>query len=325
MSEKIPTGNWYTAWRRRRRALRESQHLIKETRRILRSYSHRIKEEVATEVLRAVEELQAATKGGRPNVLRDKLERLDDLVDKHLAFGRKSALREYAESIGLAVLVALFLRAFVVEAFKIPSGSMIPTLEVGDHIFVNKFIYGLRVPGANVKFGQYRDPKRGEVIVFVYPMDEEKDFIKRIVAIGGDTVALEQNVIILNGKPISRRRLPGSCSYLDSEEGTNRREPKACIAYEEELDGTRYRVVQDVNNFSVDHKPKKIPMGHVFVMGDNRDNSHDSRFWGTVPFDHLKGKAMIIWWSRGDVDGIRWRRFFDLVHATPPPVAPIDY
>ena len=102
--------------------------------------------------------------------LRERLEKLDELVERQLAFGRKSAVREYAESIGIAVLVALLLRAFVVEAFKIPSGSMIPTLQVGDHIFVNKFIYGLRIPLTNIKFFR-RKPKRGEVIVFIYPQD----------------------------------------------------------------------------------------------------------------------------------------------------------
>jgi signal peptidase I len=322
MSERSSQGGWFTKWRKRRRALRESKHLIKEARRILRAHGHRIKEEIVAEVLRTIDELQGALRGDRASVLRDKLEKLDELVDKHLAFGRKSALREYTESIGLAVLVALFLRAFVVEAFKIPSGSMIPTLEVGDHIFVNKFIYGLRVPMSNIKFGQLRDPKRGEVIVFVYPVDEEKDFIKRIVAIGGDTIALEQNVIFLNGKPIKRKRLAGTCSYLDAEEGTSRREPKSCVAYEEELDAVKYHVIQDVASFSIDRKPVKIPKGHLFVMGDNRDNSHDSRFWGTVPFDHVKGKAIVIWWSSGDLDGIRWRRFFDLVHAPPAPAPP---
>lgn len=310
--------HWYSRWRKRRRARREAQHLMRESRRILKKHAYRIKEEVAEEVRRAVAELKAALAEGRSGAVRERIERLDELVDKHLAFGRKSAVREYAESIGIAVLIALFLRAFVVEAFKIPSGSMIPTLEVGDHIFVNKFIYGLRVPFTNYKFWEIRKPRRGEVIVFVFPQDEEKDFIKRIVAVSGDTVAFENNMVLVNGKPIPTTRLPGPCTYPDVEEGSDRWEPKACLAYIEEQDGTRYRVIHDLSGpFFPDRKPIKIPEGHVFVMGDNRDNSHDSRFWGTVPEDHIKGRALFIWFSYGQPDGLRLRRFFQAVHGVP--------
>jgi signal peptidase I len=320
MAEKGGSGgNWFTRWRKSRRAKREARHLIKEARRILRKHGYRLKEDVIEDVSKATLALKAALAEKRFPAIRDRLEKLDELVDKHLAFARKSALREYAESIGVAVLVALLLRAFVVEAFKIPSGSMIPTLKIGDHIFVNKFIYGLRVPFTHIKWDLFRKPRRGEVIVFVYPQDESKDFIKRIVAIEGDTVAVERNVVLINGKPIPRRPLAGPCIYPDAEEGSERWEPRPCHAFLEELDGVRYRVIHDVNSFSIDRKPVRVPAGHVFVMGDNRDNSHDSRFWGTVPDELIKGKAMIIWWSSGDPDGIRWRRFFDLVHTPPDP------
>jgi signal peptidase I len=323
MSDKGQSGNFFTRWRRRRRAFREARHLSKESRRILRKYGYRIKEEVVVEVRQADTALREALSRGQFSEVREKLEKLDELVDKHLAFGRKSALREYTESIGVAVLVALLLRAFVVEAFKIPSGSMLPTLEVGDHIFVNKFVYGLRIPWTHFKFAELRKPRRGEVIVFIYPQDESKDFIKRIVAVGGDTVAVERNVVIINGKPVKRRQLPGPCVYPDIEEGSDRWEPRSCTAYEEEQDGIRYRVIQDLHAHIRDLKPQKVPEGQVFVMGDNRDNSHDSRFWGTVPGVNIKGKAMIIWWSSGDPDGIRWRRFFDLVHSDPPAPKPL--
>jgi signal peptidase I len=312
------SSNAFSRWRKRRRARREAKHLIKEARRILRRHRRRIKEEVAADVRRAADELKQALRGGRFSVIRERLEHLDELMDRHLAFGRKSALREYAESIGIAVLIALLLRAFVVEAFKIPSGSMIPTLEVGDHIFVNKFIYGFRIPFTNIKFLPVKKPKRGEVIVFVYPQDEDKDFIKRIVAVGGDSIAFRDNAVIVNGRPIKRRRLPGPCVYPEVEEGSDRWEPRPCVAYEEEQDGNRYRVIHDLNGISFpDRKPVKIPEGQVFVMGDNRDNSHDSRFWGTVPDSHIKGRAIFIWWSYGQPDGIRWRRFFQWVHGTP--------
>jgi signal peptidase I len=317
------SGSSFSRWRKRRRASREAKHLIKEARRILRKHKHRIKGDVAEEVKRAIDALEEARGLKRYGQLRDRLEKLDDLVEKHLAFGRKSALREYTESIGIAVLVALLLRAFVVEAFKIPSGSMIPTLKVGDHLFVNKFIYGLRIPFTNRKIVDFEDPRRGEVIVFVYPKqddkEEDKDFIKRIVAVGGDTVAIRDNVIVVNGKPVLRQRLPGKCSYIpDKDEEGGPRDRRECVSYLEEAGGIRYQVNQDVDGYvQRDFPPRKVPEGHVFVMGDNRDNSHDSRFWGFVPHENIKGRAIIIWWSYGDPDGIRWRRFFQWVHSLP--------
>jgi len=306
-------------WRRRRRLLREGAQVLKEGRRIRRKFGDRLGEDAAEDVDKGLESLKDALQRKRVSQVSDRAEKLDALLDKHLSFGRKSTFREYTESIGVAVLIALVLRAFVVEAFKIPSGSMIPTLEVGDHIFVNKFVYGLRVPLTNYKFIQVRKARRGEVIVFVFPKDESKDFIKRVVAIEGDTVAMRQNVIQINGRPIKRRALPGPCTYTDAEEGSDQGYPKPCTAYEEELDNTTFRVIQDRNGFPMDREPKKVPADHVFVMGDNRDNSHDSRFWGPVPDSHIKGKAMIIWWASGEPDGIRWRRFFNLVHAGPEP------
>ena len=305
--------------------MRESKHLIKETRRILKKYKSSIKKEITADTAKAIEALEEAISSGRIGQIQDRGEKLERILDKHLAFGRKSALREYTESIGIAVLIALLLRAFVVEAFKIPSPSMFPTLEVGDHIFVNKFIYGLRVPLANYlripmersKFLTWGRVDRGEVVVFVYPKDESKDFIKRVVAVGGDTIAVDNNQIVLNGKPIRRRRLQGPCTYSDEEEGSSRYEPRMCVAWEEKLDNTTYRVFQDPRSPPFPMAATKIPEGHIFVMGDNRDNSADSRSWGLVPMSNIKGKAMIIWWSSGDPDGIRWRRFFSDVHATP--------
>jgi signal peptidase I len=331
-------GNAFSRWRRRRRLAREAKQLVKEARRILRKHRRRIKEDLAAEVRGAMDALKDSLASGRVASIQDRADKLDRLLDRYLSFARKSAFREYAESIGLAVLIALLLRAFVVEAFKIPSGSMIPTLDVGDHIFVNKFIYGLRVPFANTKFISVRSPRRGEIIVFIFPgreckVDDEcrgaercvegrchgdsKDFIKRVIAIGGDRVELRQNQPIINGKPIRREQLPGPCTYSDAEEGFEHRPAKVCEVYEEELDGIRYHVIQDPYLSPSDMEPVAVPPGNVFVMGDNRDNSHDSRYWGTVPDREIKGKAMIIWWSSGDPDGVRWNRFFSLVHALP--------
>ncbi len=304
-------------WRQRRRLAREARGLAKEARRILRRQGYRVRDEVAARVRDAAAALDEARRGGGIEAMRTHLERLDGLLDRHLSFGRKSAVREYTESIGVAVIIALLLRAFVVEAFKIPSGSMIPTLKVGDHIFVNKFIYGIRIPFTNYKPRFMEgEPKRGEVIVFVYPVDETKDFIKRVVAVGGDTIEVRNEVVYVNGEAVPRRRLPGPCTYADVEEESGRWQPRACVAFEERVGDITYRVIQDAGLSNLnDMPPVKVPPRHVFVMGDNRDNSHDSRRWGPVPDDNIKGKAMIIWWSRGVPEGIRWRRFFHLVHS----------
>jgi signal peptidase I len=200
----------------------------------------------------------------------------------------------------LILVVPTLLRLFVVEAFRIPAGSMIPTLLVGDHIFVSKTGY---------------TPRRGDVVVFAYPEDETKDFIKRIVALGGDTIEVRDNQIHLNGKPIPRRRLPGACTYEEADEESGQVEQRPCVAYEERLDENRFTVIQDADPVALPPPPMvKVPAGHVFVMGDNRDNSHDSRFWGGVPVANIKGKASVIWWSSGP-GGTRGDRFWKKIHG----------
>src|SRR5450755_2575380 len=180
-------------WRDRaawKRARLEGRHLVKESRRILRKKSFRIPEAMAALVSAQADAVDEALKGQTEADLeqvRKAIAALDDTMDEHLAFARKSTLREYSESIGIAVAIALLLRAFVVEAFQIPSGSMIPTLEVGDHIFVAKFSYGLVVPFSNKKILEFRQPSRGDVIVFKFPQDPSIDYIKRVVGLPGET------------------------------------------------------------------------------------------------------------------------------------------
>jgi signal peptidase I len=299
----------------RRRAVKESRLLLREARRAVRRYAHRLTETQATTVRAAIDTLSAALTERDFDKLPGALNALDDTMDANLGFARKSTAREYAESFGVAVLIALFLRAFVVEAFKIPSGSMIPTLQVGDHIFVNKFIYGVRVPFTNIKFGmEYRKPKRGEVIVFIYPKEPDKDFIKRIVAIEGDTVEVRDNQIFINGVGVPRSHVDGDCHYEDFVEETAHWEERRCEGWIETVNGVKYTTVYDKNGGVHSTRPVTVPKDSVFVMGDNRDNSHDSRFWGFVPFDLIKGKAMIIWWSHGEPEGVRVNRLFHLIY-----------
>lgn len=213
---------------------------------------------------------------------------------------RKSVVREYAEAIIVAMLLAFAIRVFVVQAFKIPSGSMIPTLLIGDHILVSKLSYGFQWPtdcklqwnfppvncyasAAVVAFGK---PQRGDIIVFRFPEDEEKDFIKRIVGGPGDTVQLKNKAVLVNGQP------------LDDKGFTQRIDPGI-------IDGT----INPRDNFG----PVTVPDGSYFVMGDNRDQSLDSRFWGFVREEKIRGKAFRIYWSwsgQGNwTEWVRWERF----------------
>lgn len=197
----------------------------------------------------------------------------------------KSTFREYAEALIVALALALFIRTFFVQAFKIPSGSMLETLQIGDHLLVNKLLYGVRVPVVGIRFLSFFEPERGDIIVFVYPEDRDKDFIKRIIGVPGDVIEIRKKQLYRNGKPVDRSAEP----YAQYTKGV---EP-----------GVR-------DNFG----PVTVPDGHVFVMGDNRDHSFDSRFWGFVPYEDIKGKAFIIYWSwDGEDTWVRWERLGNLV------------
>jgi signal peptidase I len=198
----------------------------------------------------------------------------------------KSKIREYAEAIAIAIVIAFFIRAFVIQAFKIPSGSMKPTLLIGDHILVNKFIYGIKIPYFRTMFIPITDPQRGDVAVFIYPEDRSKDFIKRVIGIGGDTIEIRNKKIYLNGLPYTDKHGIYTDDFI--------------------IPG----VVQPRDNVG----PVLVPKGYLFVMGDNRDQSYDSRFWGFVPLRDVLGKAFIIYWSwNGNDHSVRWSRFGQLL------------
>ena len=201
---------------------------------------------------------------------------------------KKSAFREYAEAILVALVLALLIRTFVVQAFKIPSGSMEPTLEIGDHILVNKFLYGVKIPFTGLSFWAWEQPQRGDVVVFTYPLEPEKDFIKRVIAVGGDTVRMVNKKLYINGAE----------AY----------DPHAVYKEGTVLPGGD---AQKRDNFG----PITIPPGKLFVLGDNRDRSLDSRFWGFVPLGEVKGKAFIIYWSWNSQEtNVRWKRLGRLIH-----------
>jgi signal peptidase I len=169
----------------------------------------------------------------------------------------KSVIRQYTEAFLVAILLALVIRTFVVQAFKIPSGSMLPTLQIGDHLLVNKFLYW------------FTDPQRGDVIVFKFPQDEARDFIKRVIALPGDKVEVRGKRVYVNDKPVQE----SYAVHLDPSMQENPHSPR--------------------DNFA----PVQAPPGQLFMMGDNRDYSMDSRFWGFLDIKKIKGKAFIIYWS----------------------------
>jgi signal peptidase I len=265
-------------------------------------------------------------------------------VDVFLSGWRKSELREYAESIGIAVTVALLLRAFVVEAFKIPSPSMVPTLQVGDHIFVNKSAYGPMVPWTNTRLFAHLPPDYGDVIVFQFPEKPEQDFIKRVIALPGD------HLEALDGRPIINGWRPpeckvgtyrhnwgdGSFSQHEGELFVEYLGPEAFLTFFDHsmsfgASSERRSCKQDTDceaglfcRAQVCGElqgPYHVKPGEVWVMGDNRNNSHDSRGWwenkgGGVPYDNIKGRALVIWMSFAP-QGIAWDRIGITVMGRP--------
>jgi signal peptidase I len=219
---------------------------------------------------------------------------------------------EYGASFFPVILLVFVLRSFVVEPFKIPSGSMIPTLEIGDFILVNKFTYGIRLPVIDKKIIDIGTPRRGDVVVFRYPVDPSLDYIKRVIGVPGDKVAYQNKRLSINGEPVETRKID---DYLHPERLYYSRQ------FTETIDGVEHRVLNDqdapaflsgairfphwedclYNNVGV---ICTVPEGHYFMMGDNRDNSQDSRFWGFVPDENIVGKAFFIWLNFSDP----WKR-----------------
>ena len=386
------------ATRSDRQLFRDVKLRHKEAWKLYKRARRTLSEELRKEITGCLDDLNTARKNRDVRACEKGLEDLDMLAPHLLKF-RKSAFREYSESIGLAVLFALLLRAFVVEAFQIPSRSMVPTLLVGDHLFVNKFVYGVRLPFTKYDLIRFDEPERGGVVVFIFPveevrteaslrtvmehlhrararspegaypeslseiglaeqkddwgssfvyerispaeyrlvslgpdleegttddltnlnsalqpgdrpclsresLEESKDYIKRVIGIAGDRIRLEDNVIFVNDVPIEQDRLP------DTGEVTRFGIP--ILQAMERIGDTEYLVQYHGTSGSFDEIV--VREGHIFVMGDNRDDSSDSRCWGQVPIENVKGEALFIFWSGGSEDGFlgnRWGRMLD--------------
>ena len=205
----------------------------------------------------------------------------NQLEEKDKKAPSKGHLRENVEAILVAILIALFIRTFIVQAFKIPSGSMKQTLQIGDHILVNKFIYGVKIPYWQRTIIPVKSPDRGDIIVFKYPVDPKKDFIKRVVGVAGDVVESRDKKLFVNQKLVNHDYGVHTDPHI--------------------IAGN----IRPRDNFG----PITVPKGSLFVMGDNRDESFDSRFWGFVDLKAVNGKAFIIYWSWDKNNfGVRWKR-----------------
>lgn len=308
--------------------IKSAKGLMKRVEKILKKHAAKISKKHLKEFHELINSLRQSIEKKNHDDVQSNTKKLEALANQQLTFAQKSASREYFESIGIAVLVAFGLRLFAVEAFKIPSESMVPTLMVGDHIFVSKYRYGLSLPFKNKQILKFGSPQYGDVIVFAKPSRQEQgyandgyeetlvgtDFIKRVVGLPGDTVEVKRSVVYINGKPIPRCKV-GKRTFKSKDSLTEEWVDRTSSLWIEKHGSQSYTLVEDY--LFDDFEPVRVPDGHVFVMGDNRDRSSDSRMWGTVPFQNIKGRAMIIWWSNKRPHGFEWDRVGNIIMGDP--------
>jgi signal peptidase I len=324
-------------WRlvsKREQALRKLRHeareLFHEAERIFEKLPGKLPANAADRIAEQSMLVEDASLAGDVPRLEKEVRALDKLHEELFGAHRKQSAWDTVSGFAKALAIALLIRTIFIEPYRIPSGSMLPTLEIGDQVFVNKFVYGVRIPYMNVvPFQIIRPPARGDVIVFNNPVNTDVDFIKRVVGIPGDRVEIINEVVHINGVPQARRLVSGEFIVHNQDQRTSQWEDEEVRLYEESLGGVPHSVLQGPGRASEFQEPFVVPENHVFVLGDNRDNSSDSRFgFGTtgrveyVPYGHIKGKAMVVWLSLGyggllsslfDGTGLRLDRFFEPV------------
>ncbi len=301
---------------------KEARKALAEAKKLFKRAGKKLSDERQKEVKKAIGDLETALKDDNCSCSAA-YEKLKTVVENRLSFARKSSPQEVVESLLIALALALVLRTFLVEPFKIPTRSMVPTLLEGDQLFVTKMSYGIRMPLANNYIVKFSEPERGDVVVFAFPredaakylaktnsgclaaesLSEQKDYIKRIIGVAGDKIEVIDQKVYVNGELIPQQPYYER-NVLDYMYLTDRRHE----AWNTERHGghtytTITHELPAANHFG----PIMVEPGHVFVMGDNRDNSADSRCWGQVPVGNIKGRAQIRWWS-GGAQGPRWER-----------------
>ena len=312
-------------WLRKRLAARSSRRLVRTVRSLLKKKGDLMAPREAEHAEARVLACEEALKKGSLHEIRTSRRALRLFFDNNLKTYDKSSVRKNLEAVAVAVLLALAVRAFVIQPFKIPSGSMLPTLLVGDHILINKFVYGTRIPFTNfISFPS--GIARGDVVVFKFGRNSSSDgssspdrgvfYIKRAMGVAGDKIDLSGRDVLINGRPVPQ-------VYSGDYFGGDRNRRYAADRYEQTLSGKKFGVIYKRGQGSTARGkmnfPLVVPEGSVFVMGDNRDNSYDSRFWGFVPVENVYGKAFVIHWS-WDLSSpelsekIRWRRILSPIN-----------
>lgn len=307
-------------WFKKISAIKKSRELLSRTNKILKKHGEFLNSEIAYEAAQKIRDCESAINQGGLKDIETAYFSLSKFTKKNLGIYEKSKLRQNLEVLIFALTLALLIRTFVVQPFKIPSGSMIPTLLIGDQLLVNKFVYGTKIPILGKTIFPLSEIQRGDVIVFKFPADRDSKvagsgvhYIKRVIGVPGDIVDIKNRQIYINGK-ILKQEYVGNYEYLDDNI------PRSADEYEQTfVSGTQSNVIykNGLSSTTLGYTdfPVTVPEENLFVMGDNRDNSYDSRFWGFVPIKNVSGKAFLIHWSwdfkNSNILGkVRWSRIF---------------
>ena len=301
-------------WSKEAKVRKKANQILSQTKSVLEKNISRINPGSAALIKQRIGSLEAALAEGSTKDILIETDALEGASHDYLSKYTKSKLRQNIEALVFAVVLALLIRTFVFQPFKIPSGSMIPTLLVGDHLLVNKFIYGTKIPFTDKVVFPIRDIERGDVIVFIYPNSERDPskkgvyYIKRVIGLPGDQIDIKGRSLFINGQEVPMQFVG---TYRDPRNG------EVFDEYDEDLYGDDHKAIfrkGKENTNTGNYIPvTRVPEGTVFVMGDNRDNSQDSRYWGFVPIENIAGKAFVIHWS-WDFDNpdiknkVRWGR-----------------
>lgn len=291
-----------------RKLKKHAKYKIAETEMLLKRGRRALSSDVTGTVDKALDDTRNNLEQKNWDALAKDLENLESLSETHLADFQPSRFWETTKALLIAVAIALFIRWLFIEPFRIPSGSMIPTLVIGDQLMVNKLVYGPHIPFTTKKLWIPRIPKRGEIVVFKFPNDTSEDYIKRAVGLPGDEIMVADGCLVINGNKLERvyektlKYKENGCSCY-----------QGCDVFSEQIDDVNHEIyLCHADHSGVSFPPRRVPEGHIFAMGDNRDTSYDSREWGFVPINNLKGKAMFIHLPLDPENHYlpKWNRFF---------------
>jgi len=307
-------------WYKKHKIRMKGQELLNSTTSILKSHNNEITPDIKSIIRERLNNLEESLNNNDPEKIQSSYSSLNNIFDQNLSQYSKSKIRQNIEAIVIALCLALLIRTFFLQPFKIPSGSMIPTLLIGDHLLVNKFIYGTKIPFMNIKVFTIEEIKRGDVIVFKFPGNDAVNkgvhYIKRAIGLPGDEVDIKGRDVYVNGEKV-KQVYDGN--YIYFEQGTEVTTDKYIDTISENIFDVIYKKSSINTTKGKTNFPITVPEGNIFVLGDNRDNSYDSRFWGFVPINSISGKAFLIHWSWNfDNDSIfykvRWERIFSSIN-----------